>query len=296
MQWMFRASLNCFLISLAFCASVLAGSTPETIRAPAPGNSHKFGSIERPTEIPEFAPADLKLTVGEKLIYEIRVSGVPAGKTCLEVRKTESIGNGKEAWVVGLETRSNRAASFMYDVRDQARAQIDVKGGFSRSFSINIKEGDMQTREEIEFKYDIGDMMATYMRPRSDGEWRTHKIPLTGKVLDPLSAIYYLRALDLKTAKNGELLYLPICTDRRVWNTRLKITERRIAEDVGELKGREVVCIVPDAEFKGLFERKGPMKIWVDVATGIPLRMTCEIPIGPAEVILSEFSNSPLNK
>jgi hypothetical protein len=293
-----------------------AESTPdESIRSKVPGKDRTNARVERPTQTVELTPAKLNLQVGERLTYDIRVSGLPAGKAMLEVRKTEKYGEGgPDVWVIGLETRSNRAVSMFYDVRDKASAFIDVKGGFSRFYHMIEREGDVKGEEKIAFNYDIGNMLATYQRPRSDGQWRTHEIPLTGKVLDPLSSLYFLRSFapggtqpeefqlnnlevdDQKPARPGhaKAIILPICADRRVWMTRLRVVERRLNEDFGDLKGRECIAIEPEAEFKGLFERKGKMRVWVDVATGIPLKMTVEIPIGPAEVILSDHTNSPL--
>ena len=309
----FRLSL--LLLAFAgYMPALHAESTPaEPIRSKAPGEKDRNGRLIRPTEAAELTAANLNLQPGERLVYDIRVNGMPAGKTLLEVKPGEKYRDDKTVWPVTLVTRSNRAVSLFYDVHDKARALIDVKGGFTRFFHIDRKEGDARGQEKIYFTYDIGNMEAQYERPRSDGQWRTHRIPLTGKMLDPLSAIYYLRSMaqprtktdnvndgepaqiELKNLKVGESFLLPICTDRRVWNTRITVKERILSADFGGLKDRQCLVIEPEAEFKGLFERKGKMRIWVDIATGIPLKMTVEIPIGPAEVILSEHANSPLD-
>ncbi|HEY3320003.1 MAG TPA: DUF3108 domain-containing protein [Planctomycetota bacterium] len=280
---------------MAFLLSALvahAESIPaDPDRSKVPGERNKQGRIERPAETPELAPAALKLRAGEQLIYEIRVSGVPAGKAMLEVRKETPHGNedGPLSWTVVLETRSNRAVSLFYDVRDTAKSVIDVKGGFSRFFYMDKREGEVKTEEKISTNYEIGTMEALYERLRGD-QWRQHKLPLTTKVLDPLAAVYYMRSLDLK---NLESIVLPICADRRVWNTRLVVKGRSLQSAAG-FKDRECILIEPEAEFKGLFERKGRMQIWIDILTGIPLKMNVEVPIGAAEVILSQQKDSPL--
>jgi len=244
----------------------------------------------------ELAPANLGLQVSERLIYDIRVNGIPAGKSLLEVQRVEgeAFSPGPQVWVIQATTRSTRALSwFFYDVHDRAYSRIDTKGGFSRSHSVLRNEGEIKAGERMRFSYDIGNMEASYERLRSDGQWRAYRIPLTGKVLDPLAALYYLRALKLGSLQPGNVVYLPICAEARVWDTALKVisVERR---DAGYLKGRQCVVFEPEAEFRGLFERKGGMRVWVDVATGIPLRMAVEIPIGPAEVVLCQAKGSPL--
>lgn len=276
--------------------------------AAEPPSPRGAGARPQPVEMPPLAPANLDLKVAERLVYDVRVGGVPAGKAQMTVQREENFGGdtGPKVWKAALETRSSRAFSLFYEVRDLAKTCIDQKGGFSRSFNIEKREGDVKTTERIAFKYEFGNMEAAYERPRSDNVWRLYKIPLQGKVLDPLSAVYYLRALsaqaagdkpgvNLKNARNGDAIHLPICTDRRVWLTKVNFGERRV-EDFGGLKGREVIAVEPECEFKGLFERKGRIKVWVDVKTGIPLKMVVEIPIGTAEVQLSEHADSPLDE
>jgi len=314
MQVVRRSFLTCLLLLLGRAS---AESAPETVRAPLPNPQEKAARVERAAEPPkEVTPADLKLLPahpaekgeeplpGERLVYDIRINGIPAGKAEFEIRKVEPFGgdDGPLVWVVDYEVRSNRAVSFYYDVRIAGRTFIDVKGGFSRKFHIKRREGEVRAEEQIGFNYDIGSMHATYERARydrhdkdrPDGEMKQYQpIALPGKVLDPLSCLYYIRSMDIKTLLEKGV---PICADRRVWNTKFKLSSQGAGfEDVGKLKNRKCVAVEPQVEFKGLFERKGKMTIWLDEATRIPLKMTVEIPIGTADIELSEFSNSPLN-
>jgi hypothetical protein len=184
----------------------------------------------------------------------------------------------------------------LYEVQNKGRSWMDVNGGFSRSFSLEKHEGETKSEEKCSFKYDIGDMEATYDRLRNDNPWRTYHIPLTGKALDPLAAVYYLRGLslhDVPISREKPFVTLPICADRRLYNTGIFAVGRTF-EDVGDLKNRECLVIEPRMAFKGLFERKSKIKIYVDVLTCIPLRVTVEIPIGSAEAVLTEYVNSPL--
>jgi hypothetical protein len=316
------------LVATLLALTLWAESAPDPVKPlpPTPpavpavseaGIPEKSAPIERAIEsVKEVTPAALKLLPsrppektqndppGECLEYDIRVNGIPAGKAKLLCTKIDQEGGdkGPQTWVIDLDVRSNRAVSFYYDVRISARSRIDVKGGFSRFFHIKRLEGDVRAEEQINFNYDIGTMHATYERARfnvqdadhPDGKMKKYPpIPLPGKVLDPLSALYYIRSMDIKTLLEKGL---PICADRRVWNTRFKLSPQGSSvETVGKLIDRKCVAIEPQIECKGLFERKGKMTIWIDEATRIPLKMRVEIPIGTADVELSEFSHSPLN-
>jgi hypothetical protein len=171
--------------------------------------------------------------------------------------------------------------------------------------------------ERITFDYQTAVMAATYERPRVGADeklkWATSTIPLTGKVLDPLGAVYYLRsfassapnidpnsALNLKNiqpSKTKAALTLPVCSDRHVWNTNLYCIGRENI-DLGSLKDRECLIFEVDAPFRGLFERKGKMRVWIDIETGVTIKMTAEIAIGLAEALLNikkdHSENTPL--
>ena len=280
-------------------SGVHAESTPEVIRAKAPG-----GELEKipanpgdgnADNLPDLTKANLKLRVDEKITYDIRVNGMPAGKASMEVAKQETMdpNGGPEVWVVQLTIKANRAVSMFYDVRNKATSKIDVLGGFSRFSHIDKKDGEIRDEEFVHYDYDLKNMNANYERMRlSDGKLRSHTIALKGNVLDPLSAIYYLRSLDWSKYKAKDKIELPVCTDRRVWNTRLEVTGRG-RDDFGDLKNRPYVTIKADPPYKGLFEKKSGMVVSIDAETGIPLRMNVEIPIGSAEVIISEHRNSP---
>ncbi len=265
-------------------------------------------------EIISLPVGDLRLTAGdtegkiERLVYDIYVKGLPAGKAEFELKRQEKYGkaNPMPVFMASLSTRSNRATSLFYDVKDRVSSIFDAKGGFSRLFSMDRKEGNSKVAERITFNYEKDGASALYERPRPDADkdakWVASTIPMTGKALDPLSAIYFMRSsgINLKNIQLGKskaAITLPICSDRHVWNTRLYAVGVD-HPDIGTFKNRDCVVFEIDAPFKGLFERVGKIRAWFDIETGVAVKMTAEISIGPAEAVLNieESKNSPLNK
>lgn len=282
----------------AAAVPAFAESTPEAIRSQVPGGDKGDKKPERQAEVlPELAEADLKLQPEEKLVYDVRIDGMPAGKAWLEVKKRDDLNasGGPAVWITTLSIKSSRMISWTYEVDDKTTSKIDVKGGFSRFCHIERKDGEIEGQEISTFDYTFGNFKASYQRTRpSDNAMKTYApIPLTGKVLDPLAAIYYLRSIDWKTQAK-KAIDLPIFTDRKVWATHIVLGEKD-TRDFGSLKKRPYVKLKADVGFKGLFERKGPMFVYLDMETGIPLRMEVELPIGSAEVELEKHSNSPLD-
>jgi len=268
--------------------------------------------VELPQADKQHPDFNLRLSAGstdetsERLVYDITINRLPAGKSDFELIKLEKYGkaNPVPVYAATLKTRANRAMSLVYDVHDRTSTIFDAKGGFSRVFSMDRYEGDSKVAERITFNYDKENISAFYERPRpdaKDAKWVGSTIQMTGKALDPLAAIYFMRcnAINLKNifpAKSKVAITLPICSDRHVWNTRMYAVGVD-HPDIGTLKNRECVIFEIDAPFRGLFEHVGKTRVWFDVETGVAVKMTAEISIGPAEAILNidESKNSPLN-
>jgi hypothetical protein len=264
------------LAPLVFFASPLcaAENTPATVGPPKPELNEAVH--------PQFKPANLNLKLGA-VEYEIKIGSLPAGKALMEVvRDDEKWPNGAPVWSVRLHVRSNRAVSLYYNVDDTHRSIIDQKSGFSRLYRMELNENNIKVDEKTAFNYDIGEMKARHERTY-DGRIRESEIPLNDKTLDPLSAIYYLRSIDFSNLPNNEF-YLPIFSERRVWNTRVRVKPVDKPMSIGPWINRSVVLLEPDFEFRGLFERRGPLKIWLDLQTGVPLKVECDTPIGFAEI------------
>lgn len=322
------------MLALLNCAALLPTARAETVdlgggSVPDPGLRDNLNGKDKSrtppksrlssdpflemNDIKELKEVALPLNAGtadadaERLEYDINLYHLPAGKAILTLKKKDKYKDALPVpvWEANLNTRSNRAMSLKTDVKDDVRSTFDVKGGFSRFFYMDRKEGDAKVAETITFNYVA--MNAIYDRPKpgADGQTNvvTSNIPLTTKALDPLCAAYYLRAYTMKNStlklsdiplsKNVPAIVLPVCTDRHVWNTSLYAVGKD-HPDVGKLKNRECLILEVEAPYRGLFERVGRPRIWVDVETGVIVKMTAETPFGPAEVLLSKFENSPL--
>ncbi len=292
---------------------------PDKAKTPRRSTSRVNAPIDALDEtIVTLPTGDLRQTAGdseakvEKLVYDIYVKGLPAGKCEFELKRQDKYAKGNQVpvFVASMNTRANRATSLFYDVKDRVSSIFDATGGFSRMFSMDRKEGNTKVVEQINFSYEKDGASAQYKRPRPDADksskdkdidWVTSTIPLTGKTLDPLAAIYFMRckALNLdinQPSRTKPSITLPICTDRHVWNTRLYPIGKEYV-DLGSYRNRVCAQFEIDAPFKGLFERVGKIRAWFHVKSGVAVKMSAEIPIGLAEAVLNtdESKNLPKN-
>lgn len=264
----------------------------------------------RPPSTPEDSES------GEQLIYDILWNGLPAGKARMQVKRYEPFPapDGPLSWNVKLEIRSSRALSAFYRVRTKSSSVIDGKGGFSRSFHLERKEGEYRynahrdgfwAEERIEFDYTLGEKKAEYRWKRHNLTWAKTDLPLTDNVLDPLAALYYLRskAVVLEADKPEGVTVLPICTDKQIWNIRPRLLRKEKLSVAGVGPAESCLMIkletqagnefVPGCGFNGLFERRGEMTLWLHEATRVLVKAEVELPIGPCEVRLVEHRDAP---
>jgi hypothetical protein len=277
-------------IILSCADSVLADPTTEELKRKVPPDA----PLVKKGKYPRHRDVKLNLSKGEKLVYAVKWGAVDAGMATLEVKRREQLGpGGPQVWSVRCKTRSNAFVSMFYEVRDDIKTLIDVNGGFTRLFDMKKNEGNVHAHERIEFDYKA--MEATYVKTKKKlftEKKRTKIIRLPDKVQDPLSCLYYARALDLKVGAEHQLT---VNTSKKNWVMTLKV----LREEKQEIKGLgKVKCLVvePSAQFQGIFVRKGKMTVWLEKRTKIPLLMKVKIPIGSASAVLIKAENSPLSK
>ncbi len=286
--------LTAAALLLVFCAApVLADPTTEAPGAKVPPKS----PVAKKDRYPRHKNIKLNLAEGEKLTYAIKWGAVDAGIAILSVKRKEELGpSGPKVWNIQCKTRSNAFVSMFYEVRDDIKSLIDVKGGYTRLFDMEKNEGNYHATERIEFDYKA--MEAKYVKVKKklfSEKKRTKMIKLPDdaqKVQDPLSCLYYARGLDLKVGSEHKIT---VNTSKKNWVLTLKV----LREEKQDIKGLgRVKCLVvePTAQFQGIFVRKGKMTVWLEKQTRIPLKMKVKIPIGSASAILTKAENSPLSK
>ena len=267
-----------------------ATAAPATPAAPA------VSATPPKEEFPPFKGFPVKLTEGERLTYKVKWEAVDAGLATLTVKRKEQLGpGGPEVWNIQCRTRSNAFVSMFYEVRDDIKTFLDAKEGFTRLFDMNKNEGSTHNVEHIEFDYDKA--VANYTKTNVDKDTGKDKvkaktIALPGKVHDPLSCLYYIRGLDLKV---GGEYKLTVNTSKKNWVLTLRVVRReeQFIEGIGKVNA---LVIEPEAQFQGIFVRKGKMTVWVEEQTKVALMVKAAVPIGSASAVLVNAENSPLSK
>ncbi|MBN1809383.1 MAG: DUF3108 domain-containing protein [Planctomycetes bacterium] len=237
-----------------------------------------------------FTPVQLALRPGERLEYEARWMGFPAGTLVLECRWPANKGD-HEAYYVRAKIVLNNLTNPFYKVDNEAISIINKEDGSSDQFTLRRNEGAVRQRENV--VYDYAKMLAVYTRrsPNKPDEKHEVSVQLLDKVVDPFSFLYYLRGTELRPQKD---VYMLVNTSQRNWNMRVRTLKRmKLTVPRGEFNALK---IEPVASFPGLIERRGRMYLYVEETTHVPLLIQTDIPIGSITFSLSGSANSPLDE
>ncbi len=207
--------------------------------------------------------------VPEKFIYDLRWTGIKAGKASLELKN-----DGDQVKILST-AQSASWVSVFYTVEDRAESTLVRKSPEMdlqpSQYKLKIREGRHRRDKEILFDHDKN--MAIYIDHLKNE--RKH-IEITLPVFDPLSGFYYLRSLELSV---GQPVYITIFDSKKVWNVEVQVLRKeKITLPAGAVN---TVLVKPLMKSEGIFYRKGEIFVWLtDDEKHIPVKMQTKVAIG----------------
>jgi len=185
--------------------------------------------------------------------------------------------NGRSVYKITSRTKSHWFFDAFFKVRDEITTYIDTNTFQSVKFRKKLREGSYSYDYSVDF--DPDGMSAVSESPKG-----TRLVKIPEFTLDVLSAMYYMRTLDLKVGMketvtvldNDKLYPLDIKTIRR----------ERISTRAGTF---DCLVVIPELKSGGLFKNEGRITVWVtDDHRKIPVLMKSKAIIGAIIVELQE--------
>jgi hypothetical protein len=198
---------------------------------------------------------------GERLKFEIRYGAVPAGHAWLEV--TSETDGDEEVYRITSTARSNDVVSLFFKVDDRIVSEVDAATYESRYFEKRLREGPYRKHEKAYYG--------------SDGLVRSGDttVEIEPGTRDILSALYYVRGLDLAV---GEDVEVRTFDGGRSYDARVRVLRREKVR-TGD---RVYDCLVVEPQvIEGPFAKTGNMLIWLtDDHLKLPVLMKSKVKIG----------------
>ena len=182
--------------------------------------------------------------VGERLDYEVRVSGIRVGAGFMEVSRLDTI-RGREAWHTSFGVRGRLA---FFGVNDRYESWFDTKSLASLRYHQEIDEGSYERQSRFEI----------YPDRRVFVDSRGTEQPTAENPLDDGSFLYFLRTIPLEVGKEYTFdRYFRL--DRNP--VRIRVLRReRVPVPAGTF---DAIVVQPIIKTKGIFSENGRAEVWL---------------------------------
>jgi len=243
-------------------------SVPVTSARPGNALALTDGSVAGSTVAPvPFGP-------GEELVFSIDYGPVNADEATLGVLGVVDF-QGHRCYAVESRTTSSRFFSAFYKVRDKVISYIDIEQLTSRYFYKRLREGDY--RRTVEITFDQEQDKALY----ADGR----EFATVAGVHDVLSALYYVRSLDLHV---GATYQLPAHASRKTYDLEVCV----LRTETVTVPAGTFACFVVEPKLvgEGLFKHEGKLVVYLTADDHkIPILMKSKVPVGSIDAALKHY-------
>ncbi len=210
---------------------------------------------------------------GEYLHFAVSYGIMLAGYATIEVHEDKHLFPG-ETFKFVTTAKSRKAFDWIFKVRDNTESYFDKLKAHSLRFEKHLREGSYEVDTIID--YDQDSLKAHYISERKGKKTRSATIDIPPNVMDPLSALFYVRTQDLHI---GREIVIPATDNKKVYD--IKVIVHRI-ENV-KVKAGKFRCFVvePIMADGGVFKKDGKILVWLTAdEKKIPVKMETKVYIG----------------
>lgn len=215
---------------------------------------------------------DVPFAPGESLTYRLSWGFIGVGQGILSVEPMAEL-DGRPAYDLQFHVRTNRYADLLFKVRDRFRSVVEPSLRRSLLYQARQRHNNASRAVDVTFTWDPPS--AQYSR---DGKARA-PLPLPGDALDPLAAVFAVRALDLAA---GEEFSLLLADGKRHGYAHFKVVPgKKIRSKAGEFP---TIMARPDlSRVNDLFKRPKStfFKVWLsNDRRKLPIRFVTKVKWG----------------
>lgn len=217
----------------------------------------------------------------EFLQYKISYGLLNAGFATMEINDT-LIANEEIFHVIGKGWTTGMTHLF-FPVNDNYQTYFTKNTIKPLHFIRKVREGGYTMDREINFDYE------NYLAEEIDHKKGTQqKFEIHDEIQDMLSALYYIRTLDLSNLKEGESISIDVFFDKEINNFKLKLIGREIlTTKFGKTK---TLIFTPIVQVGRIFKEKESVTMWVtDDKNKLPIKIKASILIGSIKAELYQY-------
>lgn len=217
---------------------------------------------------------------GEKLHYDVGYKFITAGKAVMQIADKPETVSERPCYSIRFDVRTTSSFDNVFPVRDRYQTYVDVDGIFPWRFEQSVREG----KYSRDFSAII-DQRANEART-TEGTFKVEPF-----VHDILSALYYIRTLNLRNAQKGQSLTLNNFYGKKVHELKVRFLGReQIEVEAGTFDCAIVEPLVVEG---GLFKNEGRIIVYLtDDDRKLPVKVSTKVIIGSIDGELTSYSGT----
>ena len=215
-----------------------------------------------------------------RVYYSSLITGnVTAGEATIEVKTARKPMHGKELWKITGSGVSKGAFNWFFKVKDRFESYVDKDAIIPYLFVRRTREGDYVKDDDVYFYHN--QKIATS---------RTATKTIPSNVHDFVSALFFMRTLNLSDFDSDSSYYLDFFLDDSVYVSKIKYLGTEAIETAA---GRfRCLKIAPMMATGNVFANAYPMFVWVtDDKNHLPILAESKVIVGSVKMELIAYKN-----
>lgn len=227
-------------------------------------------------------------SAGEKITYRVHYGFVTAGEAELNIDKKIHQINDRPSFHIEIKGRTTGLADKLYNVKNTWGTYLDTMAVVPHQFYRKIEEGNYRKNEVVHFKQLSQKAVVTDLSRNGKEIVKNEAFEVPAHVQDLVSGYYYLRTLNYKNLKPGELIKIDAFFDKEVYDFKVRFVGReKVKTELGKLNA---LVISPQLPENSLFVGENAVKVWLsDDEHKIPLKIRANMYVGAIEVDIRDF-------
>ena len=224
---------------------------------------------------------------GEKLVYKAYYNWefvwIPAGEA-----EFLFLDKG-DCFHITVSSKTYKSYDIFFRVRDYFHSIIDKKTMYPRTFVRIVEEGKYRRFDSLSFDQKKQSAVSFNGHTRETAVKR--EVSLQECTHDLLSVLYFLRNMNVKEYKPGDLVPTEILFDEKIYPIKVRYDGRFDNFEIKDLGTFNAIKVIPDLVTGNVFKDGNRMQIWVsNDANKVPLLIESPLAVGSAKAVLKSYS------
>lgn len=225
---------------------------------------------------------------GEVLEYKVHYGFVNAAVAKMTISDEAIDIQGRRCYKIEVFGRSVGMFDLFLRIRDTWGTYLDSASIITHKFYRKIEEGRYRKHEIVDFDQ-ANHQAKVHTFDNKKQAWRPTEVFQTPpNVQDLVSGYYYLRTIDFKRLKKGDIITVDAFFDDEVYDFKIRFDGRaELKTKLGKIRSLVLTPIMPNNK---LFDGENSITMWIsDDNNKVPLKIKAEMFVGAVEIDITNF-------